>query len=205
MDSSPLSRSEQKRAQILEAAISLFCKHGLSNTSMDGVAKKAGVSKQTVYSHFGSKDELFVASIKSRCVIQQMSQELLVNPLTPEQVLTEFGEYLGEMILSPEHLELFKTCVAESDSHPELSVQYFNSGPQYLLLLLEDYFGKVEQLGEFNFGHRHYAAVQLYIMLFGEMRLRLELGLPADDIKLERTDYIKSCVSMFLRAYSSKK
>ena len=66
-----LTRSEQKRLQILEAAMELFCGQGFPNTSMDEVAKLAGVSKQTVYSHFGSKDELFVASIESRCVVQR--------------------------------------------------------------------------------------------------------------------------------------
>ncbi|MBP7665126.1 MAG: TetR/AcrR family transcriptional regulator, partial [Shewanella sp.] len=56
----PLSRSEQKRQQVLVAAIDLFCRQGFPHTSMDEVAKLAGVSKQTVYSHYGSKDELFV-------------------------------------------------------------------------------------------------------------------------------------------------
>lgn len=64
----PMSRSEQKKQQVLVAAIDLFCRQGFPHTSMDEVAKQAGVSKQTVYSHYGSKDDLFVAAIESKCV-----------------------------------------------------------------------------------------------------------------------------------------
>ena len=50
---------ERKRAAILQAAIDLFLKNGYSNTSMDAIAAKAGVTKQTVYAHCKSKDALF--------------------------------------------------------------------------------------------------------------------------------------------------
>ncbi|MCG9697191.1 TetR/AcrR family transcriptional regulator [Shewanella sp. Isolate11] len=205
MNLSSLSRSEQKRAQILQAAITLFCGQGFPNTSMDEVAKQAGVSKQTVYSHFGSKNDLFVASIESKCVAHQVAQDLFVNPKDPQKALMQFGIYFGEMIVSPEALDVFKTCVAQSDSHPELSELFFNAGPQYLLELLESYFSKVEANGEFQFENRRHAALQFCLMLFGEMRLKLELGLPIDDIKDDRNDYIKSSVTMFLRAYRIEK
>jgi len=202
---SSLSRSEQKRFQILQAAIALFCGQGFPNTSMDEVAKKAGVSKQTVYSHFGSKDDLFVASIESKCVVHQVTHELFIDPRQPLSALMQFGAYFGEMIVSPEALDVFKTCVAQSDSHPELSKLFFNAGPQHLLELLENYFERVEAIGEYRFGHLRNAAVQLCMMLFGEMRLRLELGLPVDDISAGRSEYITSSVNMFLRAYRVEK
>ena len=95
-----LSKSEQKRVQILHSAIDLFCHQGFSNTSMDEVAKHAGVSKQTVYSHFGSKDDLFVASIESKCVVHQLTENLLVDASQPEVVLTIFAQQFGAMIVS---------------------------------------------------------------------------------------------------------
>jgi AcrR family transcriptional regulator len=205
MDHSSLSRSEQKRAQILQAAIELFCGQGFFNTSMDEVAKKAEVSKQTVYAHFGSKDDLFVASIESKCVVHQVTHELFIDPQQPQSALMQFGIYFGQMIISPEALDLFKTCVAQSDSHPELSKLFFSAGPQHLLCLLETYFHRVEAVGEYRFDNRHHAAVQLCMMLFGEMRLRLELGLSVDDISAERDEYIRSSVDMFLRAYRVEK
>ena len=57
-------KSDLKRQSILEAAAGLFLEHGFSQTSMDLVANTAGVSKQTVYSHFNNKDALFSAVIE---------------------------------------------------------------------------------------------------------------------------------------------
>ncbi|TVP10123.1 TetR/AcrR family transcriptional regulator [Shewanella sp. KCT] len=201
MVQTPLSRSEQKKAQILHAAIELFCGQGFPNTSMDEVAKLAGVSKQTVYSHFGSKDDLFVASIESKCVVHQVTAELFTSPQNPEQALLHFGNYFGEMIVSPEAIEVFKTCVAQADTHPEISALFFNAGPEFLLNLLENYFEQVEKLGEYHFGDLRHASVRLCMMLFGEMRLKLELGLPVEDLTAKRPAYIKETVSMFLRAH----
>lgn len=52
-----------KRGSILDAAVELFLELGFDQTSMDAVAARAGVSKTTVYAHFGDKLELFRAVI----------------------------------------------------------------------------------------------------------------------------------------------
>ncbi len=56
----------EKRAAILAAAKSLFVRNAFAGTSMDAIAAEAGVSKLTVYSHFGDKDNLFREVIRSR-------------------------------------------------------------------------------------------------------------------------------------------
>ena len=50
---------ERRRPQVLDAALRLFLKSGYEGTSMDAVAKAAGVTKPVVYACFDSKDELF--------------------------------------------------------------------------------------------------------------------------------------------------
>ena len=49
----------KKRAIILEGAIDVFIEMGYELASMDKIAEVAGVSKRTVYNHFGSKENLF--------------------------------------------------------------------------------------------------------------------------------------------------
>ena len=51
------------RKKILAAAEVQFLAHGYLGTSMDAVTEQAGVSKQTVYAHFTSKEALFRAVI----------------------------------------------------------------------------------------------------------------------------------------------
>ncbi|GIU46032.1 TetR family transcriptional regulator [Shewanella sairae] len=203
MNAPSMSRSEQKREQILQAAKELFCEQGFPNTSMDEVAKLAGVSKQTVYSHFGCKDDLFVASIESKCLVHGVNQELLSDPLTPEVSLALFAKHFGEVITSPEAVTVFKACVSQSDSHPKISELFYSAGPKHILGLLAEYLAKVSVIGDYQFNNPHHCAVRLCLMVFGEVRMRLDLGLDVSDLLAEREQYINDTVEMFLKAYKT--
>jgi AcrR family transcriptional regulator len=52
---------ERRRPQVLDAALGLFLEHGYEGTSMEAIARAAGVTKPVVYACFPSKDELFRA------------------------------------------------------------------------------------------------------------------------------------------------
>ena len=52
------TRAERKRQAIAEAATEAFLSNGYTRTSMDDIARLAGVSKQTIYMHFGDKERL---------------------------------------------------------------------------------------------------------------------------------------------------
>ncbi|MCL1036419.1 TetR/AcrR family transcriptional regulator [Shewanella submarina] len=201
MSTVAVSRSAQKRQQILSSAIELFTSQGLPNTSMDEVAKHAGVSKQTVYAHFGSKDELFVAAIESKCDVHQVSEDMLSDPTSPEQTLACFARHFGEMIVSPESMHVFKTCVSQADTHPEISRLFYDAGPANVLGLLAGYLAEVEKHGQYRFGNCHHGAIRLCLMLFGEMKLKLELGLDTSDLEAEREAYVMDTAAMFLKAH----
>ena len=196
-----LSKSEQKRINILAAAIQLFCEHGFPHTSMEEVAKQAGVSKQTVYSHFGSKDDLFVAAIESRCVAHQLSDSLLNNPQQPEACIMAFSLKFGEMIVSHEAITVYRACIAQVESHPELSKMFYAAGPMHIFDMLEQYFKDVEVAGGYNFGNRRDSAIRLCSMLFGELKIRLELGLDIQGLEQTRGQFIKDTVELFLKAH----
>ncbi|MCL1059012.1 TetR/AcrR family transcriptional regulator [Shewanella gelidimarina] len=204
MNAPVMSRSEQKREQILLAAKELFCGQGFPHTSMDEVAKLAGVSKQTVYSHFGCKDDLFVASIESKCLIHGVNQEMLSDPSTPEDNLALFSKHFAEVITSAEAITVFKACVSQADTHPEISKLFYSAGPENILRILSDYFINVTKLGVYKFDNPHHCAVRFCLMTFGEMRMKLELGLDVSDLVEDRAEYISGSVSMFLNAYRAK-
>ncbi|SNT17300.1 TetR/AcrR family transcriptional regulator [Rhodococcoides kyotonense] len=56
-------RSVDKRRSILDAAAPVFGEVGYERASIDTIAAAAGVSKPTIYSYFGSKEELFRESV----------------------------------------------------------------------------------------------------------------------------------------------
>ena len=73
--SSPPVASDQRRARVHQAVRELMSEQGF-RMSMDTVAARAGCSKQTLYAHFGSKQELL------RSVIAE-HQDLATVPLSP--------------------------------------------------------------------------------------------------------------------------
>jgi AcrR family transcriptional regulator len=61
---------EAKRRRVLDAARAIFADHGFEGTRMDEVARRARVSKGTVYNIVGSKEELFL-----RCIADSMEED----------------------------------------------------------------------------------------------------------------------------------
>lgn len=71
-----MPRPSDTRARIVKAAASLFYREGIGRVSVDAVAKKAGVTKRTLYYHFDSKDALAAAYLEARDqpAIDEMAQ-----------------------------------------------------------------------------------------------------------------------------------
>ena len=79
-----------KRAAILDAAKRMFVSHGFERVSMDQIAAEAGVSKLTVYSHFGDKDRLF-----ARVSYQHYTSEPERAPLPSQLAGTNDAPFLN--------------------------------------------------------------------------------------------------------------
>ena len=66
----PRGDADARRAAILDAALRVFGQYGFRRTSMDDIAREAGIGKGTIYLSFGSKDEVFRGL--SEALIQRM-------------------------------------------------------------------------------------------------------------------------------------
>src|SRR5258707_15507662 len=86
---SPQERSAAARARLLAAASELFYAEGVQSVGIDRVIEHAGVAKATLYSAFGSKEELVRAYLRARHAATQerMSRELQTRYQTPKQRL----------------------------------------------------------------------------------------------------------------------
>jgi AcrR family transcriptional regulator len=61
-----MARRSSAREQLLETSARLFYEAGITATGVDTIAREAGVSKPTLYAHFGSKTELVAAVLTAR-------------------------------------------------------------------------------------------------------------------------------------------
>ena len=64
MQNVPVSSWQRKHDAIGAAALTLFARDGYERTSVDAIAAEAGVSKRTVYSHYGDKENLFLQVLR---------------------------------------------------------------------------------------------------------------------------------------------
>ena len=69
--------SEIRRNQILDAGLALALKNGLRGTSMEALAREAGIAKPTLYSYFPNKDAVFVAVLQR--IFEQLQQQVEKN------------------------------------------------------------------------------------------------------------------------------
>jgi AcrR family transcriptional regulator len=70
--------TKDRRELILTAAIGVFAHFGFKKTSMDDVARSADISKQGLYLHFASKEQLFVACLKKYLAENHAAMERLL-------------------------------------------------------------------------------------------------------------------------------
>ena len=126
-------RSTRKRRAILEAATGVFLRNGYVGTSMDEIAARAGVSKQTVYRHFADKEGLFTALVLS--TIDQVGlpfyEELpaLEDTEDLERDLRELARRLVGVVMQPRLLQLRRLVIAEAGRFPALGRRYYERGP----------------------------------------------------------------------------
>ena len=117
-----LSQAGQIRDQILDIAAELFLRDGYGTTSIEAVAKRAGISKRTFYHRFEDKADLF------RAVVHRLVSRLrppTVAPLfegnTLEEVLLRLAKIIIHATLSPEALALHRLVTGEAVRFPELA------------------------------------------------------------------------------------
>src|SRR5438034_7999818 len=92
---------ERRRPLVLDAAFELFLEHGYDGTSMDAVARAAGVTKPVVYDCFASKEELFTALLQREeaRVLEQIAAALphRADLADPARMLGRSEEHTSEL------------------------------------------------------------------------------------------------------------
>jgi TetR/AcrR family transcriptional repressor of mexJK operon len=122
-------KDPSKHAAILWAAGHSFLERGFNDTTMDRVAKAAGVSKQTVYSHFSTKEALFQQVIEKKC----MAYALDHPPVDPDQdlvpALEDFLRRHLDLNCDTEVVAMTRQVIAQSATSSTMAELFYASGP----------------------------------------------------------------------------
>lgn len=119
-----------KRHAILESATTLFLELGYEGSSMEKIAKLAGVSKLTVYSHFQDKAHLFTAAIELACA-QKLPKTLfdLHDQSDLELVLQQVCQSFLKTLYSPEAMKLTLLMSSLIPHNSELVNMFYHAAP----------------------------------------------------------------------------
>lgn len=186
------------RERLLAAACEAFREEGYQ-VSIDRIAARAQVARQTLYNHFHSKDALFGE------VVRHSIQSVLVTLDEDGDVratLLAFGDAYRTRLLSPEGLAIFRTMVAEAPRFPELAKQFFRQGPHTTRKRLAKYLAHAMEAGELRKDDPDFAAEMLTAALIDLDRLRGLINLQTDLLKPTKTAQVVDC---FLRAFAPEK
>lgn len=196
----------EKRAAILEAAKALFIRNAFAGTSMDAVASEAGVSKLTVYSHFGDKDNLFREVIRSRI------QDLLPASTYEFDPAADIEETLLGIALVHTRLDCHKESVGTlrailSDcrqGNPRYGRLLWEEGPMRSQRLMQGLLQRAVGAGMLQIDDVKCASKQFFALIKGDLMLRSMFGcvdcVEAYAEEIEST--AEAGVSTFIRAYA---
>jgi TetR/AcrR family transcriptional regulator, mexJK operon transcriptional repressor len=202
-----------KRAAIIDAAEGAFLRNGYTETSVDAIAVEAGVSKQTIYNHFGDKEQLFRAVIRTAQNDAEAEAEV---DASPGLGLAGLEDFLGDSDDLDRDLRLFaqrstrfalredivalrRLVIAESARHPELLDEWAWRRPRLELSLARAIETQARR-GVLDVPDAQVAAHQFVLLVLTEAVTRSGHGLRALS-NTEVDEIVESGVELWLRAY----
>ena len=155
---------------LLLAAKQLFLERGFEGVNLERVARTAGVSRQTVYNLFGSKEALFRAMVELHWETVARDGEAALSvgfdvSAGPTAVLRRFGEAIVRFIAETEQVAFTRLVISESHSRPWIAEEFYRLGKQPLLEGLVACLQRLDGAGLIACGQPLVAAHQFFGMI----------------------------------------
>ncbi len=187
-----IDNARKKGKDIVLAAIQLFLNQGYAATSMDRIAAHAGVTKQTVYRYFPSKEELFGAVLTQVRDAYANAYVFGTGPVVDE--LTEFGRQLLAFHLQPEPLGLYKLMLTEG-VREDLNPIFMSLGPQRVMQPLVAFLERRCDALEDSAFH-----AQMFATMILAPRTQLLMGTINNINRTAQKAHVEKVVALFLKA-----
>jgi TetR/AcrR family transcriptional regulator, mexJK operon transcriptional repressor len=192
---------------IREAAMALFLRNGYLGTSMDEIAADAGVSKQTVYTHFADKEQLFTDLVRGNTnIAQEFIDHMNQSLRDTDDLETDLGVLARRYVttvIQPRVLQLRRLVIGESGRFPELARSYYELVPERVISTLASCLQVLADRGLLRLDDPLLAAKHLaWLILAAPLDKSMFCG---DDcfssVELER--FADAGVRVFLAAYAA--
>ena len=198
------SRSARKRRDILNAGQSVFLREGYAGAGMEVVAREASVSTATLYAHFPSKGDLFVAVVEEAVsTLAGDIEETLDFPGGARERLLAFALAYGRFYTDPLSRAVFRLVTGERRRFADLADHFRNRSRHQLGGSAITLIGRLAEEGLLKVDKPAWAAGQLLGMI---EHVTLVFGLVAGDEAVPARpldDICADAVETFLARYGA--
>ncbi len=195
-------RNRRKREHILKTAFAMFTERGVS-MAMEELADAAGVSKQTIYNHFGSKEGLMAAMTADRVAE-------LTEPLISAQpgdsladVLERFARTYVARVLHPRTISMMKSMLSAPQTLTGFAAEFYSIGPARTHAALAEWIAAETRRGRLVVADPGLAASQFMGSLVGARQLRQFFIGGEGPTEAEAAHLAHTTVEIFIRAWSA--
>lgn len=190
-----------KNEAILDAAIEVMAERGLG-ASLEEIARRAGVSKQTIYNHYGGKAELARALAERRAheIGQVLGAPGAVD--TPEETIAAYARVLLRAVMSARGMAIYRMAMLASTTMPDVARAIYEAGPKASRRSLADFLRLENAAGRLSCPDPQEAAEFFGGMVLGRFQTASLMGQPVDlsDAEIERVAV--EAAMRFMRAYA---
>ncbi len=173
--------TQEREALILDALESVVAAQGLQGATVSAIARKAGMSKRTLYTLFPSRDAMFGAWVRRL-------RESVVHPLTEAERRLPLRDRLRRLLRSEaregaeaRRLLVLRSVIAEAPRHPDLAAAFRRQGPEAARCILQDELALACAAGELRTPDPAAAARLLFDMVHaGALDRLIDPGAPED-------------------------
>ncbi|MBR0834250.1 TetR/AcrR family transcriptional regulator [Bradyrhizobium manausense] len=199
-------REKAKYRQILDSARTLFLEQGFDTTSMDAIAREAGVSKATLYVHFDDKDDLLLRLVND--VSRRFGPKPLWQPsegqIDLKKGLRGIAKNFLEGFLDHKGLAMHRLIMSCASRYPRVAEVFMKAGPERCEAEVVAFLRAAQTQGLVEIADIKLAAMQFLSLIQGRVILKWTLSMQAPS-EAEYRALIEGGLRVFLAAYQSEK
>jgi AcrR family transcriptional regulator len=190
-----------KAEAMLVAAAAVISERGFG-APVEAIAKRAGVSKQTLYNHYGGKAGLLRALISRR--VDELTAPLASGQAGPEAVLAAFALDMIAATLSPGNIALTRVAIQSAPDMPDIAQAMDEAGGSVARARLAQFLEAETVAGRLEVDDVEEAA-EFFAGMVGARQVRALLGLPVDTDRSTIERLSASIARRFVAAYAPKR
>lgn len=193
----------QTAARILDAAFAVLATHGFTGGTMERIAVRANVSKPTLYTYFGSKEQLFAALLDQQ-------KDRLLEPLAHLAdhgmvgAMVRFAEAYARFALDPRTLAFGRMVIGEGARLPGIGRMYLEAGPDQAVRGIMRFMDRMRVERRLDFDDAELAAQDFWTLILSTPRAIAHIRPDLPFAALTPWRYVENGLAVFLRAYSRR-